>query len=547
MSTSTRSRTIIDGYDLQRERERYAFPDVTVAGETLNRGTATVGVTADPEDEAAARARADHLAHIYPTTHGASSPVLELGYPIAGHFVRSRHGVYMDLYLGVAQKLLDENHPNLLAAVDRLGELRLSLRREIATDDFFVAREGVEGIVTTGMLADQVARLANDAFPRDQGYKVFFSNSGSEANEAALKLALRVRWRRLVEKYGHQTLATLMAQLDISTVPYFDEQGTGHDGGGAASEPLYADYPLFVAACEESFHGRTLGSLHLTRSKRVHQVGYPKVRWTLHLPFNGPADSLGSLLDPRPLNEIIAADGGVPEVLERGLVPAELVAAFVVEGFQGEGGYRLADPAFLRGTRDTCSRHDILYVADEVQTFGRTGASWVHQHHGVSPDIITMAKGAWVGCTIAPRELEKYLEPGWHSNTWGGGKVFDNTIAYHTIRTLTEHEDPLFEGRTYLENERVKGEYLRKRLAALAEAHPSTVSRFSGLGCMFGLTVRRREEVSAKAWRHGLKLLGAGAGGEEATIRLLFLADVLTHEIDQFADTMDAVLTDVAS
>src|SRR5690606_27603501 len=116
-------------------------------------------------------------------------------------------------------------------------------------------------------------------------------------------------------------------------------------------------------------------------------VGYAKARWSLHLPFNGPPDALAARLDPRPLNEIVAADGGVPAVLAAGRVPAELVAAFFVEGFQGEGGYTLGEPEFLRGVRDTCTRHGILYVADEVQTFGRTGALWVHQHHGVVPDV----------------------------------------------------------------------------------------------------------------------------------------------------------------
>ena len=537
MSTSTRIRSVIDGYDVQAERARYAFPDVEVAGARLNRGTSTVSIGGDPEDAAAAAGRDAHARSLYSTTHDDAAPVLELGYPVAGHFVQARHGTYMDLYLGVAQKLLDENHPRLLAAVDRLGELRLALRREIVTDDYYAVREGVEGVVTTGMLADLVTSMARDAFPRDGGYRVFFSSSGTEANEAAIKLAQRVRWCRLREAYGDEVLGALMAQLGIGTVPYHDaEEGA----------PLYADYPLFTAACEGAFHGRTLGSLHLTRSKKVHQVGYAKSRWTLHVPFNGAPDSLEARLDPRPLNEIVAADGGVPAVLDQGRVPAELVALFVVEGFQGEGGYTLADPAFLKGARETCTRHGILYVADEVQTFGRTGAAWVHQHHGVAPDVLTMAKGAWVGCTVAPAELERYLEPGWHSNTWGGGKVFDNTVSFHTLQTLTTFEDPVFEGRTYLENERVKGEYLRETLAALAEAHP-TVAGFSGLGCMYGLTVYDREDVIARAWKRGLKLLGAGAPGEEATIRLLFLADVLTHEIDQFAETMDAVLTDVES
>jgi len=545
MKTSSRIRTLIDGYDVQAEKERYAFPDIEVAGARLNRGRAVVAITADPEDDVAARARAAHMEHLYTTTHDDAAPVLELGYPIAGHFVQARHGVYMDLYLGVAQKLIDENHPSLLAAVDRMSELRLTLRREIVTDDYILAREGVDGIVTTGMLADHLAKMANEAFPRDGGYDVFFSNSGTEANEAAIKLAQRTRWSRLTERYGATLLGEVMAQLGIAPVPAFGSTGdSGSDAPGG--EPLYADYPLFTAACEGSFHGRTLGSLHLTRSKKVHHTAYSKSRWTIHFPFNGPADSLESRLDPRPLNEVVAADGGVAGVLDGGQVPAELVALFMVEGFQGEGGYTLADPTFLQGVRETCTKHEILYVADEVQTFGRTGAAWVHQHHGVAPDILTMAKGAWVGCTIAPAELDRHLDPGWHSNTWGGGKVFDNTVSYHTLKTLTEYEDPVFEGRTYLENERIKGEYIRETLASLANTH-SAVTDFSGLGCMFGLTVLDREKVIAGAWKRGLKLLGAGEPGEESTIRLLFLADVLTHEIDQFAETMDAVLSDMES
>lgn len=536
METPTRSRTIVDGYDLQAERERYRFPDVEIGGVRLNRGTAVVRIERDPEDEAAQRARKQHHHRLFLTTHDEKPPVIELGYPVAGHFVAAHHGVYMDLYLGVAQKLLDEHHPRLVAAQDRLRELSLLGRREIATDDVYGLREGYEDLVSTGRLADLFTDLAQQAFPRPSGWKAFFSNSGTEANEAAIKLAQRVRWMRLRETYGPERLARLMEQLGIGTVDYFASE---------PGDPLYADYPLFTVACEGAFHGRTLGSLHLTRSKKVHQVGYFKARWTLHVPFNGPPDVLERRLDPRPLDEILDSEGGVPATLERGLVPAELVAAFFVEGFQGEGGYVLGDRAFLRGVRETCDRHDILYVADEVQTFGRTGSLWIHEQLGVAPDVVTMAKGAWVGCTLAPAELERYLEPGWHSTTWGGGKVFDNTMAFHTVETLAHHEDPVFEGRGYLENERIKGEYLRERLGWLQERHPNLVCGFSGLGCMYGLRVRRREEIVRRGWRHGLKLLGAGSPGEIATLRLLFLADVLTHEIDTFVDTFDRLLTDV--
>ncbi len=535
--TNPAIRTVVDGYDVAAELARYAFPDVEIAGARLNRGTARVSVTGSPDDDVAERARRAHHERLFTTTHGDGAPVLELGFPIAGHYAMARNGVHFDAYLGVAQKLFDENHPLLLRAVDRLRDLRLALRREIATDDYFSARPGLDGIVTSAMFAQLLSELANAAFPRPGGWRVFFSNSGTEANEAAIKLAQRARYKRLIAKYGADVIAKTMAQLDIGTVPYFKS--------AAGQDPLYADYPFFLIACEGSFHGRTLGALHLTRSKKVHHVGYSKFRWVRHVGFNSSPDVLDTLVDARPLNEIVAAPGGVRAVLDRGQVPAELVALFAIEGFQGEGGYRLADVKFVAGVKATCVRHDILYLADEVQSFGRTGALFVHEHLRTAPDLITIAKSAWVGVTLAPAELNDLLETGWHSNTWGGGKVFDNTIGYTVVKTLTSHPDPLFHGKTYLENERIKGEYLRERLAMLAERHPTLVTGFSGLGCMFGVTVKRREEMIQRAWKHGLKLLGAGAGGDEARLRILFLADVITKEIDDFVAAFDGVLAEM--
>lgn len=529
---------VIDGYDLVAELGRYAFPDVVVEGVRLNRGTARVAVSRDPEDGFAEDARKRHREHLFSTTHDAHGPVLELGYPVAGHFVAARNGVHLDMYLGVAQKLLDENHPNLLAAVERLRDLRLLLRREILTDDFFAARAGIAGVVTTAELAETFAGLAARSFPRSGGYRVFFSNSGTEANEAAIKLAQRVRYSKLVRRYGHGLLRELMGQLRIGELPFFAGQGAGE-------EPVYADYPFFLVACDGAFHGRTLGALNLTHSKKNHQLGFSKLRWVRHVPFDGAPDVLEKLLDPRPLDQVVRGSGGVAAVLDRGLLPAELTALFAIEGFQGEGGYRIADAAFLRGVRETCRRHDILYLADEVQSFGRTGALFVHERLGVAPDIITLAKGAWVGATIAPAELEEHLVPGWHSNTWGGGKVFDNAVAYATLKTLTEHRDPVFLGLTYLENERVKGEYVRQCLAGLAEQFPDTLLDFSGLGGLFGVTVERRDALVALAWRRGLKLLGAGTTtAGRGRLRLVFLADCLTREVDAFIDAFGRVLAE---
>lgn len=528
---------VIDGYDLIAEKSRYAFPDVEIAGARLNRGTARIDVRSDPNDAIADATRADHMRVAFKTTHDADAPVIELGYPIAGHYVMGRNGVHLDMYLGVAQKLLDENHPRLVAAVDTLVKYRLALRREIMTDDYHAVRSGLTGIVTTTMVADELTKLAAKEFPRKGGYRVFLSNSGTEANEAAIKLAQRVRWRRLGKKYGAAMMDTLMRQLGIGTVSYF----------GTSPEPVYEDYPMFLVACEASFHGRTLGALHLTRSKRTHQIGYSKVRWTRHIKFNGAPDALDAILDARPLDQVVAQPGGIRAVLDTGKVPAELVAMFIAEGFQGEGGYVLGNRDFFAGVRATCTRHGILLVADEVQSFARTGQPFVIAHTGIAPDIITLAKGAWTGATIAPAELDDELETGWHSNTWGGGKMFDNAVSYATLTTLADYADPLFLGRGYFENERIKGEYLRQRLSVLAESHGEIISDFSGLGCMFGVTVKDRDELIRIAWKQGMKLLGAGSEKDGVgRLRVLFLADVLTKEIDDFVDGLDRVLTAMA-
>ena len=126
--------------------------------------------------------------------------------------------------------------------------------------------------------------------------------------------------------------------------------------------------------------------------------------------------------------------------------------------------------------------------------------------------------------------------------------MFDNAVSYATLTTLANDADPLFLGRGYFENERIKGEYLRQRLAVLAEKHSDVVSDFSGLGCMFGVTVKNRDELIRSAWKHGMKLLGAGSEKDGVgRLRILFLADVLTKEVDDFVDGLDRILSATAT
>jgi len=530
-------RLVVDGYDLAAERERYQFEDVSVGGVTINRGRAVIEVTGDMNAARLEGEKRAHQAAIFPTTLVPQSPVVELGWPQAGHYVRCEAGTYFDAYLAVAQKLFDEHHPSYRRMTRTLLDNDLLLRREINTDDFLSARPGAQGIVTPQRLAQLVEAEAARAFPGAAPWRIFFSNSGTEAIEAGLKIACRVAHARLLERHGAAVEAELMRQLGIPRVAFFESRDP---------QPLYADYPFFFFACEMAFHGRTLGALGLTFSKAVHRRGFPTWQRTRHVPFNGKAADLGRLIDPRPLPEVLAAEGGIARVLASGRVPRDLAAAFVVEGLQGEGGYRLADAGWLREVAGLCRDHEILVVADEIQSFARGGRAFLFEHFGVAPDVLAIAKSAIVGMTLARAEFARFLPPGWHANTWGGGKVFDNHYAYATIDTYLHYADPLFLGRTYVENQRVKGEYVRAQLAWLRERRPELVLDFAGLGAMWGVTVRRREELIERAWKRGLKLLGCGSPGEESRIRILLLADVLTREIDHLFAALDGVLAELA-
>lgn len=533
----TSESVVIDGYELLGETSRIRFPDRVLCGHVLNRGTAVLPTrrrTPASHDDV----RKAHVSSIMPSTIDAASPVLDLSHPTHGMFASSDEGVYMDLYLGVGQKLIDEHHPVFERVVSTLSAHGLTFRREINTDDLLFFSRPIEGLHTPQELAAMVNRLAGKAFPGVGSFQTFFSNSGAEAGEAAIKLAMLNAYRRFVARHGFDVLARLMNDLGIARDAYYDVDTSLPD-------PVYRDYPFFVFGSEGAFHGRTLGVLNLTRSKKAQHLGYGKLRWVRHVPFNGDVAQFVEQLDDRPIEEILDAPGGVKAVLAAGRVPSELVAIFVTEVFQGEGGYRLADRTWLRGMVDACRRRDILVGTDEVQSFGRTGRLFATQHFEIEPDIIWVAKAAVLGLTIARAELTRACHVGWHSNTFGSGKFFDVNMAFATFELLTEHRDALFGDRTYLENSRIKGEYVRMRLAELSSRHGEVFPEFSGLGGMWGLSVRHRADVVRIGWELGLKLLGCGRPGSVSRIRVLLLTDVLTREIDEMVAALDRVFTEV--
>jgi 4-aminobutyrate aminotransferase-like enzyme len=527
------------GYDFAAEAARLvSIPDVVVRGRRLNRGTARVAISGDMDAPRHRAVREAHAGALFPSTIGDDSPTVELGWPQSGPFVMCGAGVYMDLYLAVAQKLLDPMHPRVLEAARRLDPLGLLVQREINTDDFLVAAEGVEGLHMPQDFAAMAAGATASSFPGTGAWKAFLSNSGTEAIECALKIAWQVKYKRFVEAHGMETLLAVAKDLGIALLPEMDADRS-------RPEPVLADYPFFVVGCWRGFHGRTLGSLHYTTSKKAQRLGYPQNRWTRRVEFNGGHGDVDALVDPRGIREILAAPGGVRAVVEAGRIPKDLFAGFLVEPLQGEGGYRPADRAWIGAIAASVRRHGGLFLADEVQTVGRTGTLFFAEQCGIQPDVVATAKGMWMGVTLARAEFTKHLHPGWHANTWGGGKIFDNQVAYAVLDTLLHHKDPVLGGLSYLENCRVKGERLEGALARLQAKHPRTLAAYDVRGLMAGLSVRRRADVVRVGWKRGLKLLGCGLAGEVSRLRVLFLADSLAREIDEAVRVLDEVLTEV--
>ncbi|WP_392478010.1 acetyl ornithine aminotransferase family protein [Nostoc sp. C110] len=262
--------------------------------------------------------------------------------------------VFLDMTAGIAVTATGHAHPEVVKAIQEQSERLLHMS---GTDFYY------EPMVE---LAEQLAIRA--PFPQPQSNsvfpaKVFFTNSGAESNEGAIKLARYYTKRSLIV--------------------------------------------AFLGA----FHGRTYGAMSLTGSKAVQRANFgPLVPGVTHIPY-GTHASLDYL----------------EQQLFGTILPPQEVAAIVVEAIQGEGGYIVPEDGFLKRIRDICDRHGILMVVDEVQAgMGRTGRLFAIEHWGVMPDIITTAKGIAsglpLGAILARPELMTW-PPGSHATTFGGNPV----------------------------------------------------------------------------------------------------------------------------
>jgi 4-aminobutyrate aminotransferase len=261
---------------------------------------------------------------------------------------------FIDYMAGIAVSATGYNHPKVVAAIKEQADRFLHI---CGTDFYF------EGFA---QLAERLARLA----PGPSHKRVFFSNSGTEAVDGAMKLA-RYHTRR----------------------------------------------PAFIAF-QGSFHGRSYGGLSLTSSKaRQHKHFGPFIPEVYHIPYANPYRSADPIdLSLSALNELFI----------RHLDPSD-VAAIFVEPVQGEGGYVMPPMGFLRALREVCDQHGILLVADEVQSgVGRTGKMWACEWEGIEPDILLSAKGLGSGMPIGAfiaKESVMTWGAGSHGSTFGGNPV----------------------------------------------------------------------------------------------------------------------------
>jgi 4-aminobutyrate aminotransferase len=386
---------------------------------------------------------------------------------------------YLDFMAGIAVSATGYGHPKIVAAVKDAADRFL----HICGSDFYYE--------SFAMLCERLAKVA----PGRAKKRVFLTNSGTEAVEAAIKLA------------RHATRRSA------------------------------------IIAFRGAFHGRSTGAVTLTSSKARQHAGFgPLLPDVHHVPFAYRYRCQFCAGEP-------GCNRGCIDVIEKELFTRQLdpkdVAAIFVEPIQGEGGYIVPPAGYLPALRELCDRHGILLVADEVQSgVGRTGKMFACEHEGVEPDILLTAKGLGSGMPIGAmisRESVTTWESGSHGSTFGGNPL----CCAAALATLDLVEGGL------MANAARMGERLLERAAGLKEKHPC-IGDVRGRGLMVGIEfVKDRatrepagelvHDLVQRAFRQGLLLLGAG----KSTLRLAPPLVVDQNDVDTAMDMIDACLAEL--
>jgi len=341
--------------------------------------------------------------------------------------------------------------------------------------------------------AERVAAICPD--PLDV---VFFANSGAEVVEGSLKLARR---------------------------------STGRQG---------------IICFRGAFHGRTYGALSVTTSKALYRSAYGPLLPGVYVT---PYPYCFRVCDHAPGEPCPIAAGEELERLFHQVVPANEVAAILVEPIQGEGGYVVPPPGFLSTLRRICDEHGILLICDEIQTgVARTGRWLAVDHEQVVPDIVTLAKalgsGLPVGAIVSSHRLMDKWEPGSHGSTFGGNPVAGAAV----IATLKVIErDHLIDRATAL------GETIRARVAGWQESGEGP-SDLRGRGALIGMEFMDQQghpdadrvtQIKHRAVESGLVVLSCGI--DDNVIRLLPPLTVSDAELEEGLDILESAVLGQAS
>ena len=312
--------------------------------------------------------------------------------------------------------------------------------------------------------------------------KVFFTNSGTEAVEGALKIAKRYHYNKL-----HDTL------------------GDGFDG----CEEKEIDMTGEIIAMNHSFHGRSLGALSVTGNAHYQAPFAPLIPGIRFADFND-LDSVKSQITDK-------------------------TCAIIMETIQGEGGIYPAEEAFLKGVRALCDEHDILLILDEIQCgMGRTGEMFAWQHYGVKPDVMTVAKalgnGVPIGAFLACGKAATAMVPGDHGTTYGGNPLV--TAAAGAVLDI-------FEKRQITDHVKEVGAYLYEKLEELTKKY-DIICGHRGRGLIQGLefTVPAGPIVSKALLEEKLVLISAGSH----IIRFVPPLIIQKSDVDEMAARLERVL-----
>jgi len=320
---------------------------------------------------------------------------------------------------------------------------------------------------TSNYYYNEPALLAAEGLAKASGMdRVFFTNSGTEAVEGAIKLARKYYYKKT---------------------------------GNADSQ---------IIAMEHSFHGRSMGALSVTGTKKYREAFEPLIGGAVFAEFNNLEDVTSKITDK--------------------------TAAIIMETLQGEGGIHPATKEFIEGVAVICKEKDIVLILDEIQCgMGRSGNMFCYQKYGVQPDIVTCAKalgcGVPVGAFAATEKVAAAFEPGDHGTTYGG-----NPFVCAAVAKVFD----LFEEQKVLDNVKENGEYLYEKLEEFAKEN-ACVKEHRGFGFMQGLEFTMPvKDIASKALENGLILISAGAN----TIRFLPPLVMQKAQIDEMIEKLKKCL-----